>query len=178
MRREQLGFVVRFALLLGALSALVAWEPFGTHVRDPYTVLLAASTGHVLDLVGVAAYGGGNIVVPYAGGHQVAVTSECDGIVLICLILAATFASPVRWHLRSLVGVLGAVLVLVALNWVRVAVLTIVIAYYPAAFEAMHYYVMQGVLILATLAVFLYWADRAYAHPRTELTRERLAQSG
>jgi exosortase/archaeosortase family protein len=155
VNRMMAGFALRFGLSAALLFWLSHWEPFVTWVREPYCKLLAASCWVVLQAVGIDATLAGATLSH--GGTVFELVIDCDGIPLICLFLAAVYALPdarIGWELA--VGVA----VLVFMNWIRVFVLVLAAFFFFSAFDVLHYYVFQGLLILGTLGVYIVWANR------------------
>lgn len=156
MNAETRSLLLRFAVAVGALFALTRWEWFVTRVREPYCELLASSIATAFDLVGVEVRHQGSTVFRNGAGG-ITVIPECDGIVLLSLFLSGVVAFPRVASKRPYLLALGSLGVLVGINWLRLVAMTLVGFYRPDLFDAMHYYVMQGLLILVTLGLYVAW---------------------
>ena len=155
----RLRFPLAFGAWLAALSVgaelpwTVAW------IRAPLGVALAHGTATALRLAGVDATVSGATLASSHG--MVQIVAECDGVVLLCFFAAAVLALPkpaLRAWLPSALAGAGA---LFALNFARVLALTATQFWWRDAFEWVHFYVLQGLMIVATTVVWLAWADRA-----------------
>jgi exosortase/archaeosortase family protein len=98
----------------------------------------------------------------YGGVQQLVVVEGCDGVTFVVLILAAVLPFPAPWRAR-LIGIAALVGIIMALNWTRLVVLAAVKFYSPAAFDVIHVYLFQPVMIAATLIAFLAWTVVASA---------------
>jgi exosortase/archaeosortase family protein len=128
-------------------------------VRRPLCHALAATTAFALRGVGIQAGARGEMVT--AGGFSAAVHTDCDGIVLLGLFLAAVLAFPSGWRPGLLPATALGIAVLVVLNWLRVMALVLTGWLEPSWFEATHVYAWQGLLVLGTMVVWIVWARHA-----------------
>jgi len=157
LNRESWAYLIRFGLGLGALFALSRWEGFIAGVREPYCVLLATTIHHVFDWFGIETRLKDSMLIPLDGGNGIRIVPECDGLVLLALFGAGVLAVPFARTARPWLLALAGVVFLIVLNWFRLAALAIASFYYPVIFESMHYYFMQGILMLAVLALYVAW---------------------
>ena len=154
---------LRFPLLFGAFLAgfsllgQSAW--FRASVRGPLCEVLAASAAFALDAVGFPARANGTLVT--VGGFTAVVHTDCDGVVLLGLFLAAVLAFPSGWRPSLLPATALGIGVLVVLNWLRVVALVLTGYFDPSLFEMTHVYAWQGLLMLGTMIVWIVWAQRA-----------------
>lgn len=105
----------------------------------------------------------------YAGSPTVpvAVTAECSGTDVLALCLAIILACPVPWRSR-LVGAVGGVVFVLAVNTVRIATLGHAAAS-PALFRVLHLQIWPAILVLATAGYVFAWMRGALrATGRTE----------
>jgi exosortase/archaeosortase family protein len=157
MRWQQLRFPVLFGFWLAAFSLLGQAGWFRTHLRVPVAEVLAQTAGIALNAAGIQARVNGDLVT--AGGFSAVVHSDCDGIVLLGLFLAAVLAFPTRSRLATLPATLLGVAALVILNWLRVVALIVTGYLDPELFEMTHVYAWQGALMLGTMVVWILWAN-------------------
>jgi exosortase/archaeosortase family protein len=153
---------LRFPLAFGAWLALlsVAAElPWTVEwIRTPLGAALAHATAVALHGIGVDATVSGTTLASSHGAVQI--VAECDGVVLLCFFAAAVLALP-KPPLRAwLPSALAGAAALFALNFGRVLALTATQFWWREAFEWVHFYLLQGLMILATTLVWLAWADR------------------
>ena len=146
-RRFLVGFGVASAVLLalgevGALDAVL---------RDPVQWTLAWLTTAVLDLARFDCTQYGSII--QCASATVDVARGCDGYEVLACFSAAVVAFPKqRWVPQRL---LAGVALLFAANWLRVIALTLVVAWAPDHFEAVHQY--GSLLWLVAIATGLWW---------------------
>jgi exosortase/archaeosortase family protein len=157
LNRESWAYLLRFGLGLAALFSLTRWETFIERVREPYCEVLAFTLHHFFSWVGIATRLRESMVIPMDGAGGIRVVHECDGIVLLVLFGAGVFAVPFAREARPWLLALAGVAFLIVLNWFRLMALAITSFYYPVIFESMHYYFMQGLLMLSVLALYVAW---------------------
>jgi exosortase/archaeosortase family protein len=97
----------------------------------------------------------GNVLSSPHGTVRVA--EECSGFELLGLLAAAMIAYPMPFR-RRLWGIALLVPFVFVLNVVRVASLSLALEHAPRAFETLHTFVWQGLLILAGLAYWVAWS--------------------
>jgi exosortase/archaeosortase family protein len=158
IRDPRLRFGLAFAAWLAALGAL-AQTPFVLgRVRDPICAVLARATSLALALVGVETTTRATLVIGRTGA--VRIVPECDGVMLICFFAAGVLAFPKRQLAPALRAALAGAAAILAANFARVIALTVTQFYWRGSFEFVHFYLLQGAMILIVTLVFLAWADR------------------
>jgi exosortase/archaeosortase family protein len=157
LNRESWSYLLRFGLGLAALFGLTRWEAFIERVRQPYCEVLAWTMHHAFSWVGIETRLRDSMVIPVGGSGGIRVVHECDGIVLLVLFAAGVFAVPFAREARPWLLALAGVAFLIVLNWFRLVALAITSFYYPVIFDSMHYYFMQGILMLSVLALYVAW---------------------
>jgi exosortase H (IPTLxxWG-CTERM-specific) len=147
------GFLVRLALYLGAVMALLpqlsagAMQPF----KDATAALAAALFG--LFDESVTAHGD---IVAIAGGFSVQIVSECFGLLEMAIYAAAVLAFATSWRKR-LLGVAMGLPLIFAFNLLRIGMLLFVGRHSRAFFEFAHLYFWQATLVLGITALWLVW---------------------
>jgi len=169
LNRESWSFLIRFGVGLAALFGLSRWEAFIERVREPYCEVLATTIHHAFTWVGIETRLSGSTIIPLGGNGGIRVVTECDGLVLLALFGAGVVAVPFARTARPWLLALAGVAFLVVLNWFRLVALAITSFYYPVIFDSMHHYFMQGILMLAVLALYVAWL-RALEPPATGAT--------
>ncbi len=157
-RRPWLRFMLLFALALAVLGFAISTPWTVKHLREPLCVGLAHATGALVNGLGIEARVEGSQVIAREGAVQI--VPDCDGISLLAVFLAAVLAFPGRRSPRVLPGIVAALGALVALNLVRLVVLTVVVLRASEHFEMAHLQVGQGVMVLTTVLLFAAWASR------------------
>ncbi len=157
MNRESWAYLLRFGLGLAVLFGLTRWDGFIEGVREPYCEVLATTIHHALAQVGIATRLTGSMLIPTSGTGGIRIVHECDGLVLLTLFGAGVFAVPFARTARPWLLALAGVAFLIVLNWFRLMALTFFSIYSPVIFDSMHYYFMQGILMLAVLALYVAW---------------------
>jgi exosortase/archaeosortase family protein len=160
MSGSRIGVLVRFLLLLVFLLAVIDSGGFVDELRLAYCRWLAASCAYVLGLAGFAISTASDSV-SYAG-RVFTVIPDCDGADLVCVFIAAAASLPVRaGHAYRVVAIttLMAIAAIVCLNWVRLWLLAAVALFMPEHFDTLHRPVLQGLVVLGTVATVLAWAE-------------------
>lgn len=157
MNRDSWLYLLRFGAGLAAFFSLTRWEAFITGAREPYCEILATTIHHAFNLVGIETRLSGSMLIPFNGEGGIRVVPECDGLVLLALFGAGVLAVPFARTARPWLLALAGVTFLVVLNWFRLVALAITSFYYPVVFDSMHHYFMQGILMLAVLALYVAW---------------------
>ena len=157
-------FVLKAAAFM-SFFLLVYHEDLIGRLLGPWVELTARMTVALLHLLGVQALrAGGQIHHP--AGFAYEVYYRCTAVLPAALLAALTFASTAPLALRLIGTVLG-VMVLVALNLVRLVHLFLLGVYRPALFEVTHGLVWELILIMATLGLWWMWSRWAIrSHPR------------
>ncbi|MBF0549693.1 MAG: archaeosortase/exosortase family protein [Deltaproteobacteria bacterium] len=85
------------------------------------------------------------------------VDDGCDGVEAFILILAAICAFPAGpW--RKTVGIVGGLGVVYFFNLARIVCLYYISKYHEDAFDVMHIYVGQTIMVIIGLIIFIFWA--------------------
>jgi len=146
-----LGFNALFYLWFSRLSAF-----------DAYLSANARLSAAILRLCGGdVSFAGQRVVSP---DFAMDIQLGCDGIQSSAFFLFAVLASPLRTPFRArLLPIAAGVVLLLALNLVRLVTLFWTGVYFPGAFEVMHVEVWQAVFILLPLLLWLLWVRREVA---------------
>ncbi|MCA1731985.1 MAG: exosortase H [Acidobacteria bacterium] len=155
MASKRRGFVIRFAglLLLGFL--LIVPPVVQIRVLQPFTESLAAASAVLLHAVGHEVTHTGTTL--FSRTFAVDVRNGCNGVEAALILIAAILATPARWSAK-LVGVIGGVVVLQAINLVRISSLYLLGYYNRALFDLFHSALWQVLIILIAVGIFVYWS--------------------
>ena len=142
------GVAAAFGLYLGL---------FGTPTTDVVNRLTARSSGFLLGVLGAGTMTSGTVVVSQRFAFQV--VEECTVIGPLLVYAAAVLAFPAGlrgkgWGLA--VGVAG----LSGLNALRLVTLYFIGAYAPRYLDVAHLVIWQGVMVLTTVLLWLWWVQR------------------
>jgi len=150
--RNPSSYVLAF---FGIFSALYLLYQFAEPLLPAYYAGLAHSVCWLFSWFDPAVSCKQNYLV-YQDVKQLVVVEGCDGVTFVVLILAAVLPFPAPWRAR-VTGIAVLVGIIMALNWARLVILAAVKFYSPAAFDVVHVYLFQPVMIAATLVAFLAW---------------------
>jgi exosortase H (IPTLxxWG-CTERM-specific) len=164
-RRRSLLFLARFLGLLVVFAFLVEWTPVNDAVIVPFTAGVARAAAAVLNTFTENVTVSGTQI--HSAGFGVDVENGCNGIETALLFAAAVLAFPATWRARA-IGLVAGFAAIQALNLVRVVTLFWIGRHRPALFSTAHTVLWQSVVVLAGVLLFLLWASRQKAPPRTE----------
>jgi exosortase H (IPTLxxWG-CTERM-specific) len=159
--RQEIRFLVLFLALLVAGFLLIAWKPVNDRVIEPFTALVARTSGAALDLIGQDVTMRGTVIE----GRRFAVNirNGCNGVETLLIFGAAVIAFPASWRSRLLGLGLGA-LAIQFVNLVRVVALFLTGAFAPKWFDSSHTVIWQSAVILCGVLLWIVWANR-FAQP-------------
>ncbi|MCA1732477.1 MAG: exosortase H, partial [Acidobacteria bacterium] len=90
------------------------------------------------------------------------VRNGCNGVEAGLILIAAILATPARWK-KKLIGVVGGLVVLQAVNLVRISSLYLLGYYDRELFELFHSAVWQVLIILVAFGIFVFWSVKIAA---------------
>jgi exosortase H (IPTLxxWG-CTERM-specific) len=166
-RRREVRFLVLFVVLLAASFTLISVNWVNDHVVEPFTGGVARASGTVLDLLGQDVTMHGTVI--QGSRFAVNIRNGCNGVEAMLIFLAAVLAFPAPWRSRLLGLVLGTVAIQIV-NLVRVVALYLTGAYFPRMFDASHTVIWQSVVILFSVLLWIFWANRL-AEPAEPVVR-------
>jgi exosortase H (IPTLxxWG-CTERM-specific) len=155
--REQLRFVLKFAVFLLLFYVVVMPEPVDRNVIVPFSHVLAVVSGGVLNLFAQHVHVTGTVIAGPA--FAVDIKNGCNGIEAVVFLCAAIAAFPASWRAR-LLGILAACTIIEGLNVIRIVSLYLIGRYRPSAFGAFHLAVWQSVIFAAAVFLFVAWTAR------------------
>ncbi len=151
---------LRSALTFAATIALGIsyWlHPASRAVQEPLERFLALTTGTFLG------WFDSSVSVTHTtigvGAFVANVVPACTGLFTMTLYAAAVLATPCPLRHKAR-GVLGGVLAILALNWVRIVSLLLIGAHWLEAFEFAHLVVWQSVALVFAVFAWLFWLQR------------------
>ena len=155
--RRQILFLVRFALLLLVLFAVIWLGPVDRHVIAPFTRWLARVSGVVLNLFGERVSVFGSVI--QGSGFAVDIKGGCNGVEAMLLLCAAIAAFDAPWRARIL-GLLAGSAALMAFNIVRIVSLYMIGERWRQLFETFHLAVWQTIMFAVAATIFAIWSGR------------------
>ena len=151
---------LRYVLAVIVLSWLSMFDAVADRGLAPLRNGLAAVLGGLLRTLGATAHSRGSVID--LDGASLQIVNACMGIDATALLVAAVVVFPVSWRWRAR-GVLLAVAVMAAVNFVRLLSLCLLGAYSPSWLDVGHLYVWPTVIMLVGVATLLLWIERAGA---------------
>jgi len=151
---------VFFAVFLGLqwLWGTALGTAFGKFWIDTLTIEPAVTLINALTPQ-VGAVADGRTIKAPGGGLNVLV--GCDGTDMLFLLVAAFVAAPISWASR-LRGIVVSVLLVLALNEVRILVLFYAVRTDKSLFDLLHTIVAPVILIAISTLFFYAWVHRAF----------------
>ena len=141
---------------------------FGESARERATAWTAWLTAETLRLLWIDAEVRGDEVI--SSISSITVILECTAVFPCILLVSAIFAYPAR--IRSkLVGLVWTVPALLVINQVRLISLVFILGWFPELFQISHLVVWQSLIIIATLALWVFWTSRVEAVHRSSVPR-------
>lgn len=156
-RRREVAFLVLFVVLLAGSFTLISVNWVNDHVVEPFTGGVARASGAALNLLGQDVILRGTVI--QGPRFAVNIRNGCNGIEAMLIFLAAVLAFPAPWRSRLLGLALGAIAIQIV-NLVRVVSLYLTGAYFPKLFDASHTVIWQSVVILFSVLLWIFWANR------------------
>ncbi len=149
-------YLLTFGGLTGAGIAALLIEPVDNHLVIPFTNGLATFCAFVIRLFGGHATANDGTLMLASGMGGVRVESGCNGVEVSILLAAAILAFPAPLRSR-LTGAAIGILLLQAINLVRIISLLYLSAYSKSWFDFFHLYLWDAVIMLDGLVIFLSW---------------------
>ena len=155
-RREMTRFMMLFCGTAIGLVVLTSGAFARDYVHQPLSEAIARASRWVLSAFGPTRLDGRFVSFR---DFSVSVVDACDGILPTCVYVAAVLAFPRPWSARLRGLALGIPSILL-INTFRIVTLLVLGAWHRDAFEGVHIYVWQTLLIVLSLALWLIWVDR------------------
>jgi exosortase H (IPTLxxWG-CTERM-specific) len=147
---------IRFIGVCILSFVLIVWLP--ESVFAPLNHATAYLAGLCLALFGNTGEVAGDLFS--LNGFRVLIITECTALYSIILFGGFIFSAPASLKSR-LVGLLAGIPFLVTVNTLRIALITMIGARYPALFEAAHVYLAQVVMMILVVASSFIWLRMA-----------------
>ncbi len=165
LSRPEVRFLLVFLGLLVFSFGIVALKPVNDAFVDPYTAGVAKVAGRILQGLGEKVTIQGCLLA--SPRFAVTIFNGCNGLITTLIFLSAVLAFPVGWR-PKLIGVVGGIVAIQVINMIRIVSLYYIGAFFPSWFNNAHVVVWQSIVILAGVALWVFWASR-YGHgPATD----------
>ena len=164
VRRRWL-YIRTVLLFIGAIGVWIIWYPklVDGQVLSGYLDFIARLCGGILGLLGANVEVSGTTIS--SAIFSIEIGHECTAIVPMVLLICVVMAYPSRFRTKAIcIG--GGIVLLFLLNLMRVVSLYYIGIWAPRYFETAHFIVWQSLMILAVVAIWLFWAQKA-AHVRS-----------
>ena len=161
-RKPGFAFVARFFAVLVVCYLVITAPPVNDHVIVPFTELIVASTAVVLRVLREPIVVAGTVI--RTATFALDVRNGCNAVEAMMLLAAAMIAFPATLRSR-LTGLLAASAAIQVLNVVRVSSLVWLGEHHRNVFDVVHVAVWQTAVILAALAMFLFWSLKFAKRP-------------
>ena len=145
-----LGSVLTFALLLH-------FDRVTLNLVHPYTERIARTAGFILALFGEETRVEGTLLS--SPRFSVNIYHGCNGLLATSIYLSAVLAFPSSYRAKVIGAAIG-IPAIQAINMVRILSLFYIGIYWPDLFRAAHGYVWQSIVILLSMVVWIFWAER------------------
>jgi len=161
-KRTRLGviYVLLFLAIFGALD-YGYYLTRGTAVEhlliDTLTVRPAAAVINAVAPAASARASGNSLFTQFG---SVNILEGCEGSDGMFLLIAAVLPFPARW-LSKLVGVIGGVSLMYAMNQLRILALVLALHWHPDWFASLHGLVAPSCIVMAGCIFFFAWANSA-----------------
>ncbi|HKY33507.1 MAG TPA: exosortase H [Candidatus Polarisedimenticolia bacterium] len=157
MKRLAVRFGLGFAAWMGLFTLILQSSTVNDRLVVPFTRLVAYVSHRVLGPLGMETSVSGTLIVGVEG-FAVNVLDGCNGVLVSSILVAAVLAFPSSWREKALGLALG-IGVIQALNLARVVSLYYLGLRHPALFETFHLYVWQTVIVILSMAAWMFWAE-------------------
>lgn len=134
------------------------------HILNPYTSILVSVTVALFRAAGSEAVALGQSIS--VNGTTVTVATGCNGTEAVSLYFAAVLAVPTRIN-RKLAGLAMGLVGILIVNEIRIIGLVMVAVWRPGFLFEAHNYVGQTFVIVVGMAIWIYWARRYAAFPKS-----------
>jgi exosortase H (IPTLxxWG-CTERM-specific) len=156
--KESIRICVLFGFFIGVLHLLRWWQPVDEAVIQPFTNFVAVASDFILSLFGFETARNGTTV--RMGDVALNIMEECNGVPALLIYLAAVLAYPSRLP-QKVMGIVIGIPAIFVVNEIRVLSLFFAAKYLSfGVFETLHVYVWQTIIILFSVLLWLYWAER------------------
>lgn len=164
-KRPESRFLILFLSILGISFTVIALRPVNDAFVVPYTTLIARMSGNILALLGEDITINGCVL--RSPRFAVTIYNGCNGLITSLIFVSGVLAFPARWSAK-IIGVVGGLLAIQAINLVRIISLFYIGIFLPKLFNSSHIFIWQSLVILAGVALWVTWAHLFAVPPKRE----------
>ena len=146
-----------FLVCIGLFTFVISWL-IGGDSLDALQDFTAGATAFFVNLFGGEAEVDGAVILS-PSSNPLEIIPECLGIISMAIFVSAVLAYPCRIK-QKMVGMAIGILALYALNLVRTVSLFYINSHFPDFLDTAHILIWQSLMILAALALWLFWVGR------------------
>jgi exosortase H (IPTLxxWG-CTERM-specific) len=155
--RQSIFFVGLFLGWTLGFAFLLQFETVTVSLVNPFTEGIARAAGLFLNLLGeTTTVRGTQLSSPR---FAVNIYHGCNGVLATSIYVAAVLAFPATWAQRGIGIGLGIPFIQI-INMARIVSLYYIGIYWPKLFAAAHGYVWQSIVILFSMVLWIFWAER------------------
>lgn len=154
-RRPESRFLILFLSILGISFTVIALRPVNDAFVIPYTTMVAKVAGNILRLIGEDITINGCVL--RSPRFAVTIYNGCNGLITSLIFISGVLAFPAKASAK-LIGVVGGLLAIQAINMVRIISLFYIGIYLPKLFNSSHIFIWQSLVIIAGVTLWIVWA--------------------
>jgi exosortase H (IPTLxxWG-CTERM-specific) len=163
--RTQIRFIGGFLVSILTFAVVLNFDAVTLHIVGPYTEWIARASGFTLNLFGEQTSVRGTLLT--SPRFSVNIYHGCNAVLATSIYLSAVLAFPSRWKEKGM-GFLVGIPSIQVINLARILSLYYIGIYWPKFFEMAHGYVWQSIVILLSMVVWIFWAERFVQVPGRE----------
>jgi exosortase H (IPTLxxWG-CTERM-specific) len=164
-QRPESRFLILFLGILGVSFTVIALQPVNDAFVVPYTTLIAKVAGNILALFGEDITINGCLL--RSPRFAVTIYNGCNGLITSLIFISGVLAFPAKWSAK-IIGVVGGLVIIQAINMVRIISLFYIGIYLPKLFNSSHVFIWQSLVILAGVTLWIVWAHYFAAPPQED----------
>ncbi len=150
-------FVGAFLVSILTFATVLHFDFVTLHLVGPYTEQLAHVSAAFLNLLGESTSVRGTLLT--SPRFSVNIYHGCNGVLATSIYLSAVLAFPSRWREKA-IGFAVGIPAIQLINMLRILSLYYIGIYWPDFFQLAHGYVWQSIVILLSMVVWIFWAER------------------
>jgi len=151
-------FVILYLLYMAAMmlfltKSVSSWF----NLDEKFGITMAVCCSRILSWFRIPCHTEG--IILHLPSSSLAINFGCNGLEAIMILAAGILAFPGTWK-RKAAGLFVGAMLLQTFNIFRIVLLAVSSMYFPSAFEIIHIYIAQGIMIIISLILFLIYVLR------------------
>jgi exosortase H (IPTLxxWG-CTERM-specific) len=155
--RQPITFVGVFLGSILAFALFLQFDAVTVHLVQPYTEGIARVAGGFLTLLGEQTHVDGTLLS--SPRFAVNIYHGCNAVLATSIYLSAVLAFPSSLREKAIGFALGVPAIQI-INMIRILSLYFIGIHWPDIFGVAHGYVWQSIVILLSMVVWIFWAER------------------